>query len=106
MELEFREELIASRDSFQSDSSLKQALESNGHPTVNAFVLHYTPDQTEDIYLVLINGSYIISVELERYDQSAAPTLERIELKEYKHRLSRHNQVRLLVAQELLAGQT
>ncbi|KZN57702.1 hypothetical protein N473_26710 [Pseudoalteromonas luteoviolacea CPMOR-1] len=106
MELDFREELITSRNSFKSSSSLKRVLESNGHSTANAIVLHHTPDQTEDIYLVLINGSYIISVELDRYDQSVPPILELIELKEYKHGLSRMNQVRLLVAQDILSGQT
>ncbi|WP_125564787.1 hypothetical protein [Pseudoalteromonas rubra] len=106
MELDFREELIASRDSFRSDSKLKQVLESNGHSTANACVLHCIPDQTEDIYLVLINSSYIISVEIARFDPSEQPLLERIELQDYKRGLSRSNQVKLLVAQNIAGGQT
>lgn len=106
MEKDFREELQKSNQSFSSQSKLRSALESQGHPTDNAFVLHWTPDQVEDIYIVLINGTYLVSVELDRINPDTPPIYKRIELKEYKQGLSKMNQVRLLVAQELANAKT
>ncbi len=44
MEKEFREELQKSNELFSSPSRLRDALESEGHNTNNAYVLHWTPD--------------------------------------------------------------
>ena len=87
-------------------SRLRGVLESQGHKTSNAVVLHWTPDQTEDIYVVLIDGAYIVGVELDRANQDATPIYERIELKDYKHRLSRINLIQLAVVQELAGAKT
>lgn len=106
MENDFREELVKSRESFSSPSRLKEVLEFNGHSTKNACVLHWTPDQGEDIYVVLIDGAYLVSVELDRTDQNTPPILERIELKNYLVGLSRMHQVKLLVAQNLANQKT
>ena len=106
MEKDFREKLQKSNKSFSSESMLRSALESQGHSTDNAFVLHWTPDQGEDIYVVLIDGAYLVSVELDSIDPDTPPIYERIELKEYKQGLSKMNQVRLLVAQELANAKT
>ncbi len=104
MEKDFREELQKSNEHFTSPSRLRDALESQGHSTNNAYVLHWTPDQGEDIYMVLINGVYLVSVELDRINPDTPPIYERIELKEYKQGLSKMNQVRLLVAQDLASA--
>ncbi len=106
MEKDFRENLKKSNESFCSASKLRTALESQGHSTANAFVLHWTPDQGEDIYLVLIEGAYLVSVELDRINPDTPPIYERIELKEYKQGLSRVNQVQLLVARDLANAKT
>ena len=102
MEEDFRKVLISSNESLKDpDSELRKALISEGHRVSNAYVLHWTPEQLEDIYIVLIDGSFLVSVEIDKYDNSKPPIFERIELKEYLHGLSRMNQVRLAVAQEL-----
>ena len=106
MEEDFRQELMKSHELFKSPSRLRDALESQGHPTSNAYVLHWTPDQGEDIYEVLIDGAYLVSVELDRVNPDSTPEYERTELKDYKHGLSRMNQVRLLVAQDLVGRKT
>lgn len=106
MEQDFREELIKSRQSFSSNSRLKLALESSGHSTENAIVLNWIPDQGEDEYQVLIDGSYLVSVEIDRLNQNSPPILHRTELKQYMVGLSKMNQVKLLVAQNLTSEKT
>jgi hypothetical protein len=102
MENDFREELIRSNEGLRDpESKLHQALEGRGYSTQNAYVLDWTPEQQEDIYLVLIDGSFLVSVEIDKYEQSKPPSFERIELQEYLHGLSKMNQVRLAVAKEL-----
>ena len=84
MESEFRKELISSHEfHFSKHSELKNVLEVNGHPTINAYVLHWTPDQTEDIFTILINGAYIVTTELDRFDTDVVPVVERLEIKAY-----------------------
>lgn len=107
MESEFREELLRSNNALQeTDSRLKQGLEAEGHETKNAYVLHWTPGQLEDLYTVLISGSYLVDVEIDKYDRTKSPTIERNEIKSYLHALSKMNQVRLAVAQELVCSKT
>ena len=104
MEENFRTELIRSHKyHFESGSSskLKQVLEQNGHPTDKAYILHWIPDQGEDFFTILINGDYIVSTEIDRIAPSEPPNVERYELKDYLRGLSRMDQVRLLVAQDL-----
>ncbi len=107
MESDFREELLRSNRTLQDlDSKLRLALEAGGHETKNAYVLHWTPEQFEDLYTVLIGGTYLVNVEIEKHDSSSPPIVERNELKPYMHGLSKMNQVRLAVAQELACIKT
>lgn len=102
MESDFRDKLIASNKyHFSGDSRLKSVLESNGHRTENAYVLHWTPDQGEDLYTILIDGEYLVTTELDRCDLSVTPIVERSEIKGYIKGLSRMYQVQLAVAKEL-----
>jgi hypothetical protein len=102
MENDFRRELIRSNEGLQDPvSKLRQVLESEGFNTIKAYVLNWAPEQLEDIYLVLIDGSFLVRVEIDKYDKSKPPILERIELREYLRGLSKMNQVRLAVAKEL-----
>jgi len=103
-EKDFRAELVRSNKGLrESESKLRKALESEGHDVSNAYVLHCTPDQLEDIYVVLIEGSFLVSIEIDRFDNSKSPIFERIELKDYLHGLSKTDQIRLAVAQDLAA---
>ena len=83
MKSDFREELLRSNDALQDpDSKLTQALQAEGHETKNAFVLHWTPEQLEDLYKVLIGGSYLVVVEIDKYDSSKAPILKKNYIKQ------------------------
>lgn len=108
MESEFREELLRSNDLLQDpESKLRKALASEGHDTKKAYVLHWTPEQLEDLYTVLIGGSYLVDVEIDKYDNSKPPIIvERNELKPYLHGLSKMNQVKLAVAKDLACTKT
>jgi hypothetical protein len=109
MESDFRKELINSHNQLfspESDSKLKQVLENAGHSTAKAYVLDWIPDQTEDIFTVLIDGKYLVSTEIDRFDQASQAVVERQEIKSYLKGLSRINQVRLLVAQDLANEKT
>jgi hypothetical protein len=102
MENDFREALIRSNEGLRNpDSKLRQALEGEGYNTLNAYVINWIPEQLEDIYLMLIDGSFLVSVEINKFEQTKPPVFERIELNCYLHGLSRTNQVRLAVAREL-----
>jgi len=104
MEREFREELEASHQQYFSANSkyrLKSFLTSKSIPWNNAYILNWIPEQTEDIYVILIEGKSLISVEIDRIDSNSPPLFEEIDIKEYMHGLSRMNQVKLLVAKEL-----
>lgn len=107
MESDFREELLRSNDALQDpDSKLRQVLAAEGHDTENAYVLHWTPEQLEDRYTLLIDGSYLVDVEIGKYDNSEPPIIERNELMPYLNGLSKMNQVRLAVAQDLAGKKT
>lgn len=107
MESDFREELLRSNDALQDpDSKLRRALAAEGHDTKNAYVLHWTPEQLEDLYTVLIGGTYLVNVEIDKCDNPKSPIVERNELKPYLHGLSKMNQVRLAVAKDLACTKT
>ncbi|MBU2862480.1 hypothetical protein KO489_01340 [Reinekea forsetii] len=104
MENDFRQELVASNVALQEpNSNLRRVLEASGFNTKNAYVLRWTPDQTDDKYGVLIEASYLVWVEVEK-DGSVEPSVEKQELKSYTLGLSRMHQVKLAVAVDLAAS--
>lgn len=92
---------MRSNDFFSSHSRLRETLESHGHSVTEAYVLDWTPGEDYDIYLVLIDGAYLISVEINRLVPDQPPMVERIELKEYQHHLSKTKRIKLIVALDL-----
>jgi hypothetical protein len=105
LEQDYREELKASRAfhfSASSQSRLKEVLQSAGYSVGNALVLHWTPDQSEDFYTVLIEGAFLATVRIDRSDAGDTPSIDRYELQDYLRGLSRVYQVQLLVAQDLV----
>ncbi|BBM02475.1 hypothetical protein GL2_25490 [Microbulbifer sp. GL-2] len=71
MESDFLKELTQSSDALQEPGSiLRKALAAEGHDTKTAYVLHWIPEQLEDLYTVLITGSYLVDVEIAKYDNS------------------------------------
>mgnify|MGYP003150028997 CR=1 FL=1 len=106
-EQDFREELERSNAALQDpESKLRYVLEGNGYRVSRAYVLHWIPEQLEDIYLVLIDGSFLVNVEIEKYEQASLTQVEEMDLKAYVHGLSKVNQMRLAVAQDLALGKT
>jgi hypothetical protein len=109
VEQEFRDELRRSHEfhfSTQPKSRLQLVLQQLGYKTDNAYVLHWTPDQSDDFYTVLIDGAFLVAVEIDRYEIDPKPTFRRFEMHEYLKGLSRMDQIRLLVAQDLLIKNT
>ena len=84
---------------------LRNALKS-AHPNfTGGCVLHWTPDQGEDIFLVLVSESQIISVELDRQNSTLPPVVEYISVTEYKRGLKKSNQIKLATALSVLSEQ-
>jgi hypothetical protein len=104
-EHEYREELLASRAHHfveQSGSPLSEALRLFGYDTRNAYVLQWTPAQGEDLFTVLVDGVFILLVDLPRPGSAdREPQVVRQELADYLPGLSRMHQIRLCVAREL-----
>ena len=103
VEREFREELVNSNISINSKANvINRVLESAGYDVSNSYVLNYIPEQTEDIFVLLISGSFILNVEIDKFDSQEEPTFERIELNEYLHGLSNIHQIQIAVALDLV----
>ena len=106
-EREFLDVLTKSNEMLQdSNSKLRQILASDGHQTNNAYVLHWIPEQLEDIYLVLIDGSYLVNIEINKHDIEASPVIERKEVDHYLTSLSKINRIKLAVAKDLACKKT
>ena len=102
-EREFREELINSNVSLNTDGNpLNPILKSAGYDISNSYVLNYIPEQCEDIYVLLIPGSFVLNVEIDKFDPQIKPTFERVELNDYLHSLSKIHQIQMAVAMDLV----
>lgn len=66
-----------------------------------AYFLGHTPEQSEDIYLLLIDAVFVVSIELDRYDESIKPIVRIRSLEAYKRKLSKTRQIELAVALDL-----
>ena len=100
---ECRDELMRLNEVLQKpEFGLKKALEAAGHETKHACVLQCIPEQGEYFHTILIDRSYLIEIEIDKYDSLQLPLLDKIELKSYQHGLSKINQIRLAVAMDLV----
>ena len=101
-ETEFRDSLIISHNHYlSSDSDLKSYLRTQNIPFGNAYILNVIPDQTSDYFLILISGSKVITVEIDKYDTSNNNIQNSIEFKQYLVGLSKGEQIKVFVAKEL-----
>lgn len=103
-----REQLLASRRALFGDremSRLMQAVRSWQPDVRDAVVLASTPEQGEDLYLVLMEGRALLRVEIDRTRPDAPPTVRALELSRYSKGLSRRELLRLAVALDLLESQ-
>ncbi|MFP7288497.1 hypothetical protein SFC15_19950 [Shouchella clausii] len=78
-EQELREQLIKSKESLFGSEEKKRLLEvlTNIYPKMNtAYILHWIPEQGENIYKVLIDDNMIAVVELNRYNTKIEPEVQ------------------------------
>jgi len=102
-EREFRENLINSNVTLNTDTEqLSRVINNAGHELLNSFVLHHIHEQCEDIYVLLISGAYILTVEIDRLDSKVEPIFERVNLNDYLHGLSKIGQIQIAVAMDLV----
>ncbi|WP_374966119.1 hypothetical protein [Lysinibacillus sp. RS5] len=103
-EQEIRELLIKSNQSLLKKDENGRLLEviQHAYPEMKtAYILHWIPEQGEDIYKVLINDSIIAEIELDRNNCKTEATVENITLRQYLQGLSKLNQIKLSVALDL-----
>lgn len=103
-EREYETQLRHSHDYiFKSEAGLRlKAVLEKEFPTMStAYVLGHTPGQSDDFYLVLIDSSHLLSIEIERFDLSLLPEVRHIDIVEYKRHLSKSSQIQLAVAMDL-----
>jgi hypothetical protein len=104
MEQDFRRELINSHKSLFKEGNnqrLLSVLRTYFPNMKTAYFIGHTPEQGEDIYLILIDANIIAVIELNRLNLSAEPIVETISIERYKRGLSKMRQVKLALAIEL-----
>lgn len=103
-EQDIRDQLKKSNESLFNDSDKTKllALLRNQYPEMkSAYIIHWIPEQGEDIYRILINDSIISEIEIDRIDEKAEPIIEAKPVNEYKQGLNKQNQLKLAVAIDL-----
>jgi hypothetical protein len=103
-EQEFRENLIKSNQLLFKSEEKRRLLEviKSSYPEMNtAYIIHWIPEQGEDIYKILINDRVIAEIELERHNAEVEPIVESLTIPQYLKGLSKQNQIKLAVALDL-----
>lgn len=72
-------------------------------PLSSVYVLSHTLDQSEDFYVILINGSIVVRFELSREQKNSEPeNLSVIDIVQYRKSLrGRHAKLKFSIAMEL-----
>lgn len=105
VEKEIRETLISSVSYIFGNLIILRFLERVFGPLSSAYVLGHTPDQGEDFYVVLVNGSAIVKFEFSRSCNAEPENFVIISIDEYRKALrGRQSQLKLSIAIELAAG--
>jgi len=104
LEQELREQLIKSNQVlFKSEgkSRLLEVIRSSFPEMKTAYIVHWIPEQGEDIYKLLINDRTIAEIELDRYKAETEPIVKSKDVSQYLHGLNKQNQIKLAVALDL-----
>jgi hypothetical protein len=80
---------------------LLEVIKSSYPGMYTAYIIHWIPEQGEDIYKILINDNIIAKIELDRNNFEVEPIVETITIPQYLKGLSKHNQIKLAVALDL-----
>ncbi|MEN5345904.1 hypothetical protein ABE599_19525 [Achromobacter mucicolens] len=100
-----RERLVSSVSYVFGNSIIRTFLERTFGALSSAYVLGHTPDQGEDFYVVLVNGSAIAKFELSRRPNAEPRNLVTISVEEYRKALrGRQSQLKLSIAIKLAAA--
>ncbi|WP_059173291.1 hypothetical protein [Bacillus sp. FJAT-27445] len=103
-EQEIRKLLIKSNELlFKSEEErrLLEVIKSSCPEMITAYILHWIPEQGEDIYKILINDSIIAVIELDRNNFELEPKVETLTISQYLKGLSKQNRIKLAVALDL-----
>jgi hypothetical protein len=103
-EQEFEELLARSQSDLMNNPKNKKLLsllEEEYGAIQTAYVLHWIPEQDTDIYEILINNNLIARVEQDRYESDNKPLISRIEIKNYLKGMSKINQIKFKVAENM-----
>ena len=104
LEQELRDQLIKSNKVlFKSEvkSRLLEVIRSSFPEMKTAYIVHWIPEQGEDIYKLLINDRTIAEIELDRYKAETKPIVKSKDVSQYLHGLNKQNQIKLAVALDL-----
>jgi hypothetical protein len=103
-EQQMREELIQSNLALRDDTNhaLRHALESANVNVAAAYVIHWIPEQVEDIYDVLVSAGEVLTVEVPRVEGQIL--LKRVALATYERKCSKSHRLKIAVALDLLAS--
>lgn len=105
-ERELRKQMTASKEALLFDNSrarLRKVIRSHYADFESGCVLEWIPGQGEDIFVVLVNGAKVMSVELDRFDDSEVPIIESYSIAEYRKGLKQMNQIKLAIALEVIS---
>jgi hypothetical protein len=100
----YRAELVKSRSSLFTDDDKKGLLSClrARYPSMRtACIINWTPEQSEDVYRILIDTSVVIVVESDRQDRDHPRITREISLQEYQSALSKTARIKLSVALDL-----
>lgn len=101
-EQSFREELSKSwRGLREPGNQLFSILTDRLGSIGSAFVLSWTPDQSEDFYVILVNGGEVVWLEVSRPNGEVI-AFQALDVREYERSLrSRQSRIQLAVALDL-----
>lgn len=104
LEQEIKEQLNKSNQSLFKSEEKRRLLEviRSSYPEMNtAYIVHWIPEQGEDIYKILINDNVIAEIELDRYNVEIEPIVVTKTISQYLQGLSKQCQIKLAVALDL-----
>lgn len=96
-----REYLLSAPAARRLISLLRQRLQSI---TRNVYIVGYIPEQTEELYDILVDGTTVVHIELPRDEASTEIVFEKYGVKEYlevRRKMTKPNRRKLELALEL-----
>jgi len=99
-----RSELLHSEEFINSNKIIVDFLRGRYCEIKSVFVLTHTPEQAEDIYRLIINGNYVVGLELSRIDNEISDVFYMSVLEYSKIIKSKSDRLELAIARDLAAN--